>query len=585
MKLSLRNRILWWSAGTTLALLFATIVLVDDAFRSTILHEQELGLVAQARLISEIHQAEVSAGIDQTVALAAIPTVKAAVETGDPPTIRQNLDLLIEEAPFDWLLLTTPDGSLIAATSDAPITSMDADRTRRLTEEAIYYDTADLLRTELGIVEVYATSVTVAGQPVAILLAGVQIGADRIERFEAATEQQIAIISGRDLVAGGIELDQAGRTELTAAWMVDESAIRSGDAPAMPTVASVREFELGGREFIGAIIPLPDSAGSQVACVVAFRPLDEAMMPARTLRNTLLGIGLAGLLIALAASFMVARRVTRPVDRLLEETVRLGGGDLDTPIAQIGDDEIGRLAAGFESMRRSLKETREELVRAERLSALGQAASAIVHDFRQPVTVIQGHISLLRMDLDDVDAREEDIVVIEEQISRLNTMMSEILDFARGSDAMNPTAGSVQALIDDVTGSVRPLFSQQQIALDVVPSYPGEWILDFPRTRRVLENLVRNAAAAVGPGGSVTLKSVQENGHLSILVEDTGPGIPVEIRERLFEPFVTHGKREGTGLGLAIVKTFTEKQGGTVTVETSDKGTRFRLDFPRQLAA
>ena len=81
------------------------------------------------------------------------------------------------------------------------------------------------------------------------------------------------------------------------------------------------------------------------------------------------------------------------------------------------------------------------------------------------------------------------------------------------------------------------------------------------------------------------MRSGEADGGLRLVVEDTGPGIPEEIREKLFEPFVTHGKAEGTGLGLAIVKSFTERQGGSVRFETSAAGTRFLLDFPARGAA
>ena len=107
----------------------------------------------------------------------------------------------------------------------------------------------------------------------------------------------------------------------------------------------------------------------------------------------------------------------------------------------------------------------------------------------------------------------------------------------------------------------------------------------FFRIRRVLENLVTNAAAAVGPGGRVKVRSAATPQGLRLEVEDTGPGIPEEVRETLFEPFVTFGKKEGTGLGLAIVKTLTERNGGTIRFESSSSGTRFLLDFPRRDAA
>jgi signal transduction histidine kinase len=295
-------------------------------------------------------------------------------------------------------------------------------------------------------------------------------------------------------------------------------------------------------------------------------------------------IALAGVMLALISSFLLSRRVTTPVNRLLEDTIRLGSGNLDDPIVPAGKDEIGALARGFEQMRCSLRTAREELLRAERLSAIGRVASAIVHDIRQPVNVIQGHVAMLRYDTDPTQ-REEDLAVIESQLERLNAMMSEILDFVRGAETTNPASGSIPDLLEEVTGAVRPILKEKRISLSVEPGYTGEWRLDHQRTRRVLENLVRNAAAAAGPGGRVAIRSDATENGLRLEVEDSGPGIPEPIREHIFEPFVTFGKKEGTGLGLAIVKSFTEKQGGTVRFETSPGGTRFLLEFPGDKAA
>jgi signal transduction histidine kinase len=112
-------------------------------------------------------------------------------------------------------------------------------------------------------------------------------------------------------------------------------------------------------------------------------------------------------------------------------------------------------------------------------------------------------------------------------------------------------------------------------------------MLDYQRTTRALGNLVRNAAAAManaGLGKTIRLRSLRENGRLLLEVADDGPGIPVEIRETLFEPFVTRGKREGTGLGLAIVKNIVESQGGRVGFQSSRDGTTFRMELPESPA-
>jgi signal transduction histidine kinase len=183
------------------------------------------------------------------------------------------------------------------------------------------------------------------------------------------------------------------------------------------------------------------------------------------------------------------------------------------------------------------------------------------------------------------EERAEDLAIIDSELSRMNAMMREILDFANGGESIRRTGGSVPRLLDELADAVRPELDAKEIFLKVESEYSGEWSFDYPRMRRVLENLVRNAAAVVGPGGKVSVRSGETAEGLRFVVEDTGPGIPEEVRDTLFEPFVTFGTTEGTGLGLAIVRAFTERHGGTVRFETSSSGTRFLLDFPKPVLA
>jgi signal transduction histidine kinase len=156
-----------------------------------------------------------------------------------------------------------------------------------------------------------------------------------------------------------------------------------------------------------------------------------------------------------------------------------------------------------------------------------------------------------------------------------------VLEFARGEARIEKTSTSVRALLDEVARQSQPVVGPSGIELQVAHGYSGDWMLDHPRTFRALGNLVRNAASVLEQsGGTITLRSVRENGRLRLEVEDTGPGIPLEIQATLFEPFVTRGKREGTGLGLAIVKNIAESQGGTATFKTSTEGTTFVLELP-----
>lgn len=577
MALSLRQRILWWSVASTLVVLLATFLSVDTVFRNTILSDQRENLLAGTRLLQELQQSEVQQLQDLTASLSTTPTLRAAVETRDRTTIRQNLDQLVEGTGLAWLAVTGPDGELLSATAAAPEDRIaDADR---LVDEARFYDTGDLWVREGALEQVYASTVFFGSTRLGVLLSGAPIARERVARLQSGTRQRVAFVADGRLAAGGEGMDDRETAEFLAEW-----SYLGGEIPAgyrAPGQDAVREFSIGRDRHLGASVPLPGITGEMVARMVAFRSLDEAMRPATNLRLALLGIAIAGILLAFAASYVLSQRVVRPVNRLLEETVRLGSGELDRPIEAERDDEIGSLARGFEQMRVSLRGAREELVRAERLSAVGRAASAIVHDFRQPVSAIQGYVSLLEEPGGDEAQRREDLGVIRTEVGRLDEMMGEILDFARGGDgAVHITRGSVPHLLEDVAAAVRAAAPHQDNAVQIVHGYEGDWMLDFPKTRRALENLGMNAAAMIRADGHVRLESQRTPGGLRLVVADEGPGIPPEIRETLFEPFVTHGKKGGTGLGLAIVKAFTERQGGTVTYQTSEHGTRFVLEFP-----
>jgi signal transduction histidine kinase len=328
-------------------------------------------------------------------------------------------------------------------------------------------------------------------------------------------------------------------------------------------------------------LPVLDASGSPAAYMITYRSLAEALAPARTVRFALFGIAAMGIALALAFSLGLSRSLTRPIHRLLDETIRIGSGDLKHSIAPERDDEIGRLAEGFEAMRSSLVVAQRELVRAERLSAVGQAASGIVHDFKQPITVISARMDLLEEEKDDPAAQEEDLRAIRLEIDRLTRMMQEILDFVRGEDRIDMTVGSIGSLLTGIADRYRPQLDTQETELVLELGYAGEWRLDFQRTSRVIENLIHNSATALGSGGTIWLRSRESRGDLLIEVADNGPGIAESLHDRLFEPFVTTGKREGTGLGLAVARSFTERQGGQIRFTTSPKGTTFTLEFGR----
>jgi PAS domain S-box-containing protein len=225
----------------------------------------------------------------------------------------------------------------------------------------------------------------------------------------------------------------------------------------------------------------------------------------------------------------------------------------------------------------------EQLKNAERLSAIGQTAGMIGHDIRNPLQAIFGETYLLKNDVDSLSESEvkesfkESLGNIEESLSYINKIVLDLQDYAK---TPKPTLEevAVEKIVQDVLSTtdipetVRVTLSLEDssLALKTDPTY----------MKRILTNLISNAIQALPDGGKISIKVKRKEDKVFLSVEDTGQGIPVEVRGKIFTPLLTT-KAKGQGFGLAVVKKLTEALNGTVTFESElGKGTRFNIELP-----
>ena len=225
-----------------------------------------------------------------------------------------------------------------------------------------------------------------------------------------------------------------------------------------------------------------------------------------------------------------------------------------------------------------------EIVRKEKLGLVGEMAGSLMHDLRNPVTSIRLSADLIAMTHADV---EQWCTGIRLQCDRLVAMATELLDFSRGVTKLEFGRVSAQAFLEQF----RALNENYLTTTHVDIQYghrPGFVEIDSLRMQRVLQNLVTNAVEALfdTPKPQIKITARVASGTFHLTVADNGPGIPPEIQDRLFEPFVTHGKAGGTGLGMAIVRNIVTAHGGTITFETKPgKGTKFAIALPQNRPA
>jgi len=221
-----------------------------------------------------------------------------------------------------------------------------------------------------------------------------------------------------------------------------------------------------------------------------------------------------------------------------------------------------------------------EVMRTERLSLVGSMANSIIHDLRNPVSVIRCCADLLASKASDPSSLEF-TDIINKSLDGMMSMTQELLDFARGKSSVEMELTTLDRIIDELDRQmVRSIPDHIHLVKDV--RYSGSVHADCPRLVRALMNLVKNAIEAMSKPGILRISTFASEQHIHIVIADTGCGIKPELHARIFEPFVTVGKANGTGLGMAIVKSVIEAHRGKISLESRvNEGTRIEVQLPR----
>jgi two-component system, NtrC family, sensor kinase len=351
-------------------------------------------------------------------------------------------------------------------------------------------------------------------------------------------------------------------------------------------------------------VVVPDTQGA----VLAVLRTDEASAGVEPLVElSALYMGLMALALLVVLYFALTRLIVTPLDELSRSAVRVAGGARRLDVPRSGARELIELSASLRTMTekllaeeealrhkvdeveratKSLRETQDHLVRSERLASVGRLAAGLAHEVGNPIAAIVGMQDLLLTgDLDRTEERDF-LARMRVETERINKILRDLLDFARPGDkdlGKPDEPGNVEAAIHDTVALMAPQKSMHdiQVSIDVHPDLPLV-ALSREHQVQVFLNLLLNAADACATGGHVSVKAERSTMGARVLVEDDGPGVSPEVRDRLFEPFVTTKEvGKGTGLGLAVCRGLVEASGGTISFDPGvKKGARFIVEIP-----
>jgi two-component system sensor histidine kinase BaeS len=299
----------------------------------------------------------------------------------------------------------------------------------------------------------------------------------------------------------------------------------------------------------------------------------------RRLYNSLIYASVGAVLISMLLGVLLASSLTRTLRELTAATQKVAKGDLEQQVPIRSNDELGDLAASFNQMSSDLAQSRD---------LRRQMTADIAHELRTPLTVVLGHTEALSEGELPPDAETFDIIY--DETKRLNRLVEDLRTLSlsdAGELRLNRDKISPREMLEQAAAARKTQAKAKDITLqvEITTELPDVYV-DADRMEQVLVNLLDNALRYTPEGGTVTLSANPIEGGAAIVVKDTGPGIPLEDLDHLFERFYRGDKsrqREegGSGLGLAIAKSLVESQGGQLRAESeTGKGAKFTIELP-----
>ena len=570
--LRLRTQLLVATLLIISTLLGALLLIVRHTVRTEIAEGVQQSTEASLHAFENVQQ-ERELQLSRTAALLAeLPPLIAMMPSGHAPTIQDASEPFWKLAGSQLFVLGSPEGQVYALHVskpgwDARLAEEDLKKSVKQGDDAAWWYGNDRLY------RVFLHTIMAGSEEnqrqVGVIAVGYQIDSTVAAQLAQASGSQIALAIGDKIIASTLSSDEERGLQ---------NQIRSG----WDIATGSREVAFGANPYQAAIVLLHQGLPANVKCYVLMS-LQPANAFLERLNRTILILGISAFVIAGIILSFVSKTITHPLDELVAGVRALAKGDYGYTINPRGSSEVAELGETFSKMRGEILLSEQRRFATERIAAFGRAASSISHDLRHYLAAVVANAEFL-YEAEKLKLNRDEIYgEIKTASEQMTDLLDSLRELSREEGSISPKPASIDQAIRHAVDAVRARTEMRVRPIHVRTSGEMTGTFDPQKIERAFFNLVLNACeASAQPQNEIEIDVRSSTEIFEIRVTDHGPGIPSEIHNTLFDPFISFGKANGTGLGLAIVnKVIHDHRGSVMVEESSPTGTTFLVKMPR----
>lgn len=574
----LRTKLLVSLMAVVFLLTAAVLALVQIRMRDHVAGDLASALRTESDVYSKIEAARRQQAEQSAALIANLPSLKALMSTHDPLTIQDGSESILHTSGADVLILEDGSGSIVAVHSKSPKVASSSERFLQFHSNQKH----DWWYVNGHLYDLSFAPITLGSDSEMHFLGLVALGREVTPQSIAGTDalRESPIIFERD---GRILLSSLDPTLWSdfQVWLSKSSHASH----------SIHEIDIGGERYLGNYVELSGDHPVRLYCLKSY---DQATGFLGELNQMLLMLGAIAVLTGALVGFALSRQITRPLEDLVHASRQMEKGDFEFPIVVQGKDEVAELTRAFAEMRKSLRLSREGMLRSARLEAVGRLSGGVAHDFNNLVMIIKGYSDLL---LETASPEQQpQIEEIKRAGDRATGLTRQLLAFSR-KQVLEPQVLDLNHTVRGMLKMLRLLLGENIELLTSLSEQIGRVKADPGQLEQVIMNLAVNARDALTGRGKVIIETqacdldaayaathneVTPGSYVLLAVTDTGCGMNSETLTQIFEPFFTTKEPgKGTGLGLATVYGIVKQSRGHITVYSEvGVGTTFKIYLP-----